>query len=361
MSITRALLMAVAVLAVVSPVLAQEVELKLTLMGEGYPGRFAVVKPGGGDINGWQDSGYVRDITDWAGTGATFGVSTSALSCSIGSLTLSQDTDAPYGYSLVSNSINFLPIRVDTSDYVKTVAGEEVTVQVVNFVMGLQMAPVHVNMSGYMSGYWIWELGGAGKSGNLTYNLPLEFSNLYINMAGSNNYFSRDTVNGLTVGSATNGLVFTAGVNAANEDTLTLSPDCVIPLDVTIDGDRNKVGWFRSGSSPAGTGPDININNPLNYVQGDYIMQCAMVAENRGFYVGGTQNFTVPVGGFNPDGTQWSWTVIIQEYDNNVDRNPIDVFHYVTYTGPVPLPVPEPATMTLLALGGLVLLRRGRR
>jgi len=224
----------------------------------------------------------------------------------------------------------------------------------------LQTAPMAVNVGSYQGGWNIHNNITWGGAGNYTANLPLAFDNAHFYTPGNQNTFSRAADGKITVADRDGGIVVLAG-----DGSLTIDPSLIVTLTYNMD-EGMPDGWYQfngAGGTGIGIGNTGNGHNTygegtVNFMPGVYNIEVG--GSNN--WVDGSGRVTIPFDINNPDAWEaagWTyttkgWTHTASWVDGETTSNMM-----IFYAGAVP--VPEPVTMTLLALGGLAMLRRGRR
>jgi len=226
-----------------------------------------------------------------------------------------------------------------------------------NFTVKIELAPVTFDMGGYQGG-WYFSSFGTRLSGSQTFALPKVFDGLWVGTPGIPNmdkwtYLGRDNEGNVSLSRHRNISYNEVGSNAglvldpsAPKNTFQLASENLIRLDWSsdlpdglalgcsdgIDGTGGNTGFGELLTGPGGT---------YAFLPGEYYVHLLTMDGTCLDYIG---VLDIPVGA----GEDWtpqafSFTYAGQAYSAGFTPN-----------------VPEPATMSLLALGGLALLRRRR-
>jgi len=248
--------------------------------------------------------------------------------------------------------------------------------------MTLTTHPVNFNLNGYNSGWQVGqEILNGGTLAVTKLYLPASVTGVYhittpgatptgtfqtasftVDVDGNVDVFNPG-VAGLAVDKATNTLSFTnlrkVSITWDYGDNPTVLADVthptnphLIPWWIGEPGNTNS-GGDRAGDFEYTLVPGLYIFGYVNFPGEWNVDPLGTLTGNTAGWDNGINYFTVP-----EDGAE-SW---VKQVSFQVkDRTTGDISTMtatISYTAP---PVPEPATMTLLALGGLAMLRRGRR
>ena len=215
----------------------------------------------------------------------------------------------------------------------------------------LQTVKVNFDVSGYQSSWYIYSSNLQHWEGNQPIILPKVFSGVMFSAPNGNTSISRAAGGEYTIA----GLPFTGGPISTAEDKLTLDKDGLVAISLRYDA-TDLGGWIKfSGPGMGGTGTELQFadaikldnqdNNKTYTVLPGYTYEIYSWLTGQGFTI---ENGTVEV----PSTFEKAWEHTVTFVKGDERRN-------VTFSIAA-VPVPEPATMSLLALGGLAMLRRRR-
>jgi len=339
MSMTHVLWGAVAVLVMVSPATAQ---VSVAFDANGFWGQIEFLEPGKNHGSQFGDWSYPDPRMSGYNMAAGVPIEMKVMyGGSAGFFTIMEDGAGGYMIDKATSSANFDGTWTGTQ-----------------LIVTLQTAPVYFDISGYDSAWrlpnYFWQ---SGKESSMSVILPREFSQLNIRTPGSDNYFSRNGEGQIQV-TSDKGISFDTGHDGTT-DFLKFAAESLITLSVARD--TPDYGWFACGfGNGDGYGRNFQHKNfaavtgaqDVRLVAGDYVMMDLLVEEGLCKFVDNSQYFTVPA-----DATDWSHLVTFVGLVDDAAKGVVkDQVYTLKLTGPVG--VPEPATMTLLALGGLAMLRR---
>jgi len=298
----------------------------------------------------WLADTQTVDITTF---GKDINVQAISNGCSIGTFQVVYDLDNDY-YYLTSSSPS-LKCTGNSADG--------------NLKVEFQTAPMTFSLGQYHGGWNIDHLNWQAATSQ-TFYLPVYFTNAAFLTPGSQTFFGRDfdgETTSVTVGGSTTGVQLVASKNGAT-DILTVSDDSIVPVTYSSAGMPQGYGFYywcgggamAGGLCNSGTGHLFLPDGTVNYLPGTYSISTNATGggEYQGQWQNGSETFTIYVDSNDPLQTAYfkdkngnlssTHTAYLLGNDGNMYTM---VFH-------VPLPLPEPATMTLLTLGGLALLRR---
>jgi len=274
-----------------------------------------------------------------------------------GQQTVSVNADATVVH-LVTNSILVGSILLDENGNIESYTGG--LTSFVDDVSGLQgfkfiTYPVTLNLSGYTGGWFMQDVNYDPRDATVwSYSLPVtmrEGDAYVLRTPGTEARFTLGIDGKPTVTvPGTAGLAYD---ESAGELKLTNVADITYTWTSSIENENwASVQWWADWGLSMGGGDKKGQEGTMGFIPGvdysigwyslDYYNQFGGTWDNR--------SFSIPA---DPTGWSQTFTYTVPPYEGN-DAGRV---YTLTLTGPA---IPEPATMSLLTLGGLALLRRRR-
>jgi len=343
MSVKHVLLSAVAALLVVSPTMAVSINIDTN----GLDAYYKVNVAGVGDVlaQTTSESRSLNSLSD--GDVFTFSMLNGV---GFGQFRVQGSVEA--GYSLVP-----LNTQAENNFFPATVGGDG------NLTLKLNTVPLTFNVGGFESGWRIPQIvaGADQHTGNKTYVLPMVFTAGFEYGMSPYPSFGRGADGIVYLNSTASPLTIetgTTGFTVAEGSIKTLKWECAnLPADLTI-----SFGQAAGGQGGAGLGTLLaDAGDAYTFLAGSYYVALSYLNGNSLFQGKVCPILTIPsdfenAAGWTLTERGYEKTILLQPTNDGAALHPVD--YYVTFWYPVN--VPEPATMSLLALGGLALLRRKR-
>jgi len=373
MFITRALLAAVAASLAISPVLAQSVTVTFNpgQMSSQYSvSVFNVQQFQGEMLDGQQTLNYVYSTLDYDDGGNFVGTPRGNLQVG--------DVFSVNAMNVGNVEIGRYRIDYDGGEYSLTCISGNADLDKNfswsadangNFSVDFVTSKFTVDVGGYQGGYRFPNVYGdvdLGKfTGDAELYLPLVFANARIMVGRQNTFFNRDAEGWVTQ----NFDLSTSKITLVEvQDGFVVSPENVVTFSWECPGLTGDFA-IAFGEGNGGGGGETGTGELLRGEVGTYTLLTglyyAALVNANGTRIGGTvwDQFAMPVD-FEAAVAAGTWWVNDDGYFETI----VELFPLsgAGYNGdPLTMriwigPVPEPATMSLLALGGLALLRRKR-